>query len=116
MCLAYHLEVLHSDPEAHDVLAPGHRRLLESLARSVTLRYRSALDPESYRRLLSTEIPALDPRGAEVLLCAVADQHTALAPCADRVVNWIESDAAIGEPMRLELLAFLDRARAAIVP
>lgn len=113
VCLEYHLDELHRNLQAHK--AHGANNLLfESLARYVASGYRLALSTESYAQLANAVIPALEPRGADVLLCAVVDQHAGLAPCADRIADWIGSELSFDEATRRDLLTFLSKAHAVI--
>lgn len=113
VCLEHHFDVLCEEMTEHDVLTPDARNRFKGFAQNLRARSRPAIDPESYRRLTNTDLPPLDPRGAETLVSAVADQHLALAQCADRVTDWIENAGQIDATDRRELIRFLEAARAA---
>jgi len=113
VCLEYHLEVLHRELANCELMAPdSHQRLREYML-DLRARSRSVIDGGAYRELVARPLPALDPRGAELLLSAAIDQKTGLAPCADRIGQWIETTDLIDKEQRRELLDFLKTAQAA---
>ena len=85
ICLEYHLTALH-----HALLANGIRpgnepdRLLQ-LAKHAGWKRRAAVTDDQWQEIMQTPVLMLDPRGTEVLVSAIIDQRSGLAPCADSI-------------------------------
>lgn len=112
VCLQYHIDFLLEGLASTDLMEKSAMDGLRLYAQHLREQSFSVIDENAYSELIQVRLPLFDPRGAELLLRAVTDQQSGLAPCADRIEQWMQSCPGIVEKDRVHLQKFLQQVRA----
>jgi heme oxygenase len=115
VCLEHHLMALHEAFAASTGAAPPNVARLARLSGHVG-GLRVWLDRDANRDLIDSQMPGLDPRGAELLVAAVLDEREGIAPCASNIGAWARSSSVLAQTERAAVIAFIEEARSRCEP